>query len=453
MVALVRGVHGLNGAVRAEVLTDRPEDRFVVGHVLFREGDDRPLTIASAEAVADGPGWRLRFREVATRDGADGLRGAYLEASVRPDEDLARGAYYWHEVIGCAVRGVDGAELGTVKDIYRVGETEVFAVIGGSVADFDLPAVRAFIRIFAPRRGEIVVDAESLDLQPRKTAIRTARRPRRKSRSMTATASPDAPATVARAMTLEIDVLTLFPAMFDGPLAMSIPGRIQEQGLATIRIHDLRDWGLGRHRSVDDAPYGGGAGMILRPEPVAAALDALRRDGSTAILLDPIGEVFRQARAADLAARSHLIFVCPRYEGVDERIRSLVDLELSIGDYVLTGGELPALVVIDAVIRLLPGAIEASSTVEESFADGLLEYPQYTRPAVFRGRRGPGDPHVGRSRGRRPLASRAGDRADAGAASRPGPRRLIVRRGRAILRRRRPSASPPNAKPQPRLPR
>ena len=186
-------------------------------------------------------------------------------------------------------------------------------------------------------------------------------------------------------MTLDVDVLTLFPAMFDGPLAQSIPGRIQEQGLASIRIHDLRGWGIGRHRSVDDAPYGGGAGMILRPEPVAAALDSLRREDTFAILLDPVGEVFRQARATDLAERSHLVFVCPRYEGVDERIRSLVDLELSIGDYVLTGGELPALVVIDAVIRLLPGAIEDASTVEESFADGLLEYPQYTRPPVFRG--------------------------------------------------------------------
>ena len=125
--------------------------------------------------------------------------------------------------------------------------------------------------------------------------------------------------------------------------------------------------------------------MILRPEPVAAALDSLRRPDSVVILLDPAGEVFRQARAADLATRPHLVFVCPRYEGVDERIRSLVDLELSIGDYVLTGGELPALVVIDAMIRLLPGAIEEASTVEESFSDGLLEYPQYTRPAVFRG--------------------------------------------------------------------
>jgi 16S rRNA processing protein RimM len=191
VVALVRGVHGLRGAVRAEVLTDRPEDRFVVGRVLYREGDDRPLTIAAAEAVADGPGWRLLFREVTSRDGADTLRGAYLESIVRPDEDLARGTYYWHEVIGCAVHGVDGAELGIVKDIYRVGESEVFTVDDGPVGSFDLPAVRAFIRVFAPRRGEIVIDAESLDLRARRSGEPDPDRPkapRRKSRSRTVNA-------------------------------------------------------------------------------------------------------------------------------------------------------------------------------------------------------------------------------------------------------------------------
>jgi tRNA (guanine37-N1)-methyltransferase len=187
-------------------------------------------------------------------------------------------------------------------------------------------------------------------------------------------------------MTLEIDVVCLFPGMLEGPLSESIPGRTQVRGLAQIRIHDLRRWGLGRHRSVDDSPYGGGAGMVLRPEPVAAALDELRRDDSTSILLDPGGEVFRQARAVELAQRSHLILVCPRYEGIDERIRDLVDLELSIGDYVLSGGELAALVVIDTITRLLPGAIDDASIVEESFSAGLLEYPQYTRPAEFRGR-------------------------------------------------------------------
>jgi tRNA (guanine37-N1)-methyltransferase len=191
-------------------------------------------------------------------------------------------------------------------------------------------------------------------------------------------------------MTLEVDVVTLFPEVFEGPFSVSIPGRIQERGLATIRIHDLRTWGLGRHRSVDDYPYGGGAGMVLRPEPVAAALADLRRPDSFVVLLDAAGETFRQPRAEDLALRSHLILLCPRYEGVDERIRGMADLELSLGDYVLTGGDVAALVVIDAVIRLLPGAIDAASTEEESFADGLLEYPQFTRPPEFEGQSVPG---------------------------------------------------------------
>jgi 16S rRNA processing protein RimM len=168
VVALVRGVHGLHGAVRIEVLTDRPDERFVAGAVLHREGDARPLTLAAAEAIVDGPGWRVRFREISDRTAADTLRGLYLETIVPADDELARGTYYWHEVIGCVVRGVDGAELGTVRDIYRIGETEVFSVDGGTVAAFDLPAVRAFIRIFAPRRGEIVVDADALDLRPAK---------------------------------------------------------------------------------------------------------------------------------------------------------------------------------------------------------------------------------------------------------------------------------------------
>jgi tRNA (guanine37-N1)-methyltransferase len=185
-------------------------------------------------------------------------------------------------------------------------------------------------------------------------------------------------------MTLEIDVVTLFPEMF-APLRASIPGRIQGRGIAEIRIHDLREWGIGRHRSVDDYPYGGGAGMILRPEPVAGALAALRREDSHVILLDPAGVRFRQGLAAELAQKTHLILICPRYEGVDERIRSMVDQEISIGDYVLSGGELPALVVIDAVIRLLPGAIDEASTAIESFTTGLLEYPQYTRPPSFEG--------------------------------------------------------------------
>jgi tRNA (guanine37-N1)-methyltransferase len=188
---------------------------------------------------------------------------------------------------------------------------------------------------------------------------------------------------------LRIDVVTIFPDLFPGPLGASIPGRALERGLATLTAHDLREWGLGRHKSVDDYPYGGGAGMVLRVEPIAGALDALATPDTTRILLDPGGVQFDQALARDLAGRSHLLFVCPRYEGVDERVRGLVDLELSIGDYVVSGGELAAMVVIDALLRLLPGAIDAASTIEESFSEGLLEYPQYTRPPEFRGQRVP----------------------------------------------------------------
>lgn len=187
---------------------------------------------------------------------------------------------------------------------------------------------------------------------------------------------------------MRIDVITLFPGIFPGPLAESIPGRALERGLAQLHAHDLRDWGLGKHRSVDDYPYGGGAGMILRPEPIAAALAAVapRDSNAVRILLDPGGERFEQPRAQDLALREHLVFVCPRYEGVDDRVRSMVDLELSVGDYVVSGGEIPALAVIDAVLRLLPGAIDAASTEEESFSHGWLEYPQWTRPPEFEGR-------------------------------------------------------------------
>ena len=207
---------------------------------------------------------------------------------------------------------------------------------------------------------------------------------------------------------MRIDVVSLFPALFPGPLSESIPGRALERGLAELHSHDLREWGLGRHRSVDDYTYGGGAGMVLRPEPVAAALAAVRDEEAFTILMDPGGELFMQARARDLAARSHLVLVCPRYEGVDDRVRRMVDLELSIGDYVLSGGELPALVVIDAVLRLLPGAIDAASTEEESFASGLLEYPQYTRPPEFAGERVPevlvGGDHAAVARWRRDQA-------------------------------------------------
>jgi len=178
VVALVRGVHGLRGAVRVEVLTDRPEDRFRPGAVLFREGSDDPLTVASGAAVSDGPGWRLRFAEVPNRAVAEGLRGAYLVADARTAEPLPRGHYYWHEVVGSTVRDLRDRELGVVADVYRAGDAEVFVVRGAPFGEFDVPAVRAVVRIFAPKRREIVVDTDALGLEePRPTRRRRSAEP------------------------------------------------------------------------------------------------------------------------------------------------------------------------------------------------------------------------------------------------------------------------------------
>jgi tRNA (guanine37-N1)-methyltransferase len=188
---------------------------------------------------------------------------------------------------------------------------------------------------------------------------------------------------------MQIDVITLFPELFDAPLRASVIGRAVENGVISVAVHDLREHGLGRHRSVDDYPYGGGAGMVIRPEPLFAAVEPLRDQGAVVILLDPTGERLTDALARELSAMPHLALVCGRYEGIDERARSMADREVSIGDYVLTGGELPALVLLDAVARLVPGVIEPASHEDDSFATGLLEYPQYTRPEEFRGMRVP----------------------------------------------------------------
>ena len=190
---------------------------------------------------------------------------------------------------------------------------------------------------------------------------------------------------------MKIDVLTLFPAMFAGPLDESIIMRARKAGLLELKIHNLRDWTHDRHKTVDDRPFGGGPGMLLKPEPIFEAVESVRRAETKVVLLSPSGRKFDQAIARELVAEKDLLLITGHYEGFDERVReALADDELSIGDYVLTNGALPAMVVIDAVTRLLPGVLgDDASARDESFSHGLLEYPQYTRPAEFRGLRVP----------------------------------------------------------------
>jgi tRNA (guanine37-N1)-methyltransferase len=186
---------------------------------------------------------------------------------------------------------------------------------------------------------------------------------------------------------VRIDVITLFPGIFEGPLEASLLGRAIASGKLVVGLHDLRVHGLGPHRSVDDEPYGGGAGMVMRPEPVFAAVESVAGPETHVVLLSARGARLDQRRVERLAAEDHLVLVCGRYEGVDERVAEhLADEEISIGDYVLAGGELGALVIIEAVSRLLPGVMGNSRSLEfESHTEGGLEYPQYTRPATFRG--------------------------------------------------------------------
>lgn len=190
---------------------------------------------------------------------------------------------------------------------------------------------------------------------------------------------------------MKIDVLTLFPGMFPGPLDESIIKRACDSGRLRLGIRDLRDYTHDRHRKVDDRPFGGGPGMLMKPEPLFEAVEDMRGEKTRIILTSPSGRPFRQEIARELASEEHLLLICGSYEGFDERVREcLADDELSIGDYVLTNGALPAMVIIDTVTRLLPGVLgDDESSVDESFSDGLLEYPQYTRPAEFRGMRVP----------------------------------------------------------------
>ena len=185
---------------------------------------------------------------------------------------------------------------------------------------------------------------------------------------------------------MKIDILTLFPKMFEGPLSESIMWRAKDKGFAEINIHDLRKWAIDERGSVDDKPYGGGAGMILRVDVIEPAIKELKKKGSKVILLDARGEKYTQKKAQELSKSGHLILICGHYEGVDHRtIEHLVDEIISIGDYVLTGGEIPAMVLTDSIVRLIPGVIKPESLAEESFSNLDLEYPQYTRPEKYKG--------------------------------------------------------------------
>ncbi|HXE81492.1 MAG TPA: tRNA (guanosine(37)-N1)-methyltransferase TrmD [Vicinamibacterales bacterium] len=359
--------HGRSGRVLVNPSTDFPAQRFAPGAALFvkRSGREERLTVADMQFHQGRP--LLAFEGVSTMDAAEALAGAELRI---PEADLAplpEGSYYEHALVGCAVATTEGRSLGVVRTIEgSAGGTRL--IVGSGRDEIQIPLAQEIcVEIDVARRRIVVDPPEGL---------------------IELNAQPQAGARAGPAV--RFDVVTIFPGMFGAPLAEGVVARAIERGIVTVAVHDLRDFTSDRHRTVDDVPFGGGPGMVLKPEPLFEAVEAIRRtagEPDAVVLTSPQGTRFTQRDAVRLSRLRRVVILCGRYEGVDERVREhLATEELSIGDYVLSGGELAALVIIDATARLVPGVVgDSESIVRESFAEGLLDYPHYTRPAEYRG--------------------------------------------------------------------
>jgi tRNA (guanine37-N1)-methyltransferase len=329
-------------------------------------------------------GWTVRLVGVNNRAAAEALRGAQVLVEPGQVKPLARDEYFTRDLIGCRVATVAGQEVGTVRDVLESAAQPLLQVLGDA-GEVLVPMVAGIVTAVDVQARTVTVDPPP-GLLPATLEGAGAAAGRGQVGQGAEHAGPK-----------RVDVLTLFPELFGPFLREGLLGRAMENGLLAVELVNFRHYGLGRHQQVDDVPYGGGAGMVLRPEPLFAAVRE-RRERHAAqgrqtrvILLTPQGRPFCQSDAARLAAETAvLILVCGRYEGFDERIRTLADEELSIGDFVCLGGEVPAMAVVEAVVRLLPGVLgNPASSAEESFAAGRLEYPQYTRPPEFEGLRVP----------------------------------------------------------------
>ena len=327
--------------------------------------DRRPSALTVTRARWHQSTLLVAFEEIEDRNAAEAVRGTVLYATLGSDEvPEDPEEYYDHQLIGLAVVDLDGTPLGEVKAVVHGSAQDLLTVRTPDGRDTLVPFVSALVPEVDLAAGRVVV----------------ADRP-----GLVAPFPED-----ARGSDVRIDVVTIFPDYL-APLSLSLPGKARDKGLLELAVHDLRDWTTDRHHTVDDTPYGGGAGMVMKPEPWGRALDEVAR-GATIVFTTPSGEPFTQALAQELSAHEHLVFACGRYEGIDQRVVEHAATlgtvrEVSLGDYVLNGGEVAALAITEAVVRLLPGFMgNAESLAEESHVDGLLEYPVYTKPSSWEGR-------------------------------------------------------------------
>ena len=421
-VGRIGRAHGIKGEVGMIVRTDEPDRRFADGAVLMTENKPaRALTVESSR-------WHsgrllVKFVEAPDRTAAENLRNLALQAEIgeeeRPEDPEE---YYDRELIGLAVRTTDGDEAGEVIDVVHLPSQDLLEIRRPGGNAVLVPLVEELVPEISLDKGYVLVADRPGLLDPE--------------------GAEEVPNEPGRRL-MRLDVFSIFPEYL-AALDLSLVGKAAKSGLLDVRVHDLRDWTHDRHRTVDDTPSGGGAGMVMKPEPWGEALDTvLPVDGPAQprlIVPTPAGRPFSQELAYELAAEPWLAFACGRYEGIDARVaayageRMRVD-EVSIGDYVLNGGEVAVLVMVEAVARLLPGVIgNPESLAEESHSgDGLLEYPVYTKPTVLARPRRTGRPPVREPRPDRPVAPRPGRTAYCRAP--PGPAGRLGRCGRRQGRR------------------
>lgn len=379
-IGRVSDAHGLAGDLKVQAVTDDPAYYTALPAVYL--DTPRGLRRMKVEAIrCRGNGWTVRLAGLNSRTAAEALKGAEVLVEPGQVKPLAQDEYFTRDLIGCRVATIGGRDVGTVREVLE-STAQPLLQVQGDAGEVLIPMVANIVTAVDVQGRTVTIDPPPglLPADPGASA----------GRGRVAQGEE-------RAGPKRIDVLTLFPELFGPFLREGLLGRAVENGLLAVELVNFRQYGLGRHQQVDDAPYGGGAGMVLRPEPLFAAVRARREhhafQGRAAhvVLLTPQGKPFRQADAARLAAQAAaLILVCGRYEGFDERVRTLADEELSVGDFVCLGGEVPAMAVIEAVLRLLPGVLgNPASSAEESFSAGRLEYPQYTRPPEFEGLRVP----------------------------------------------------------------
>jgi tRNA (guanine37-N1)-methyltransferase len=391
-LGVIRKAHGVRGEASVESWTSSPERFASLGRVYLVSPDESRVeqtTVASSRPHGDRV--LLRFSTITSPEALGAYRDWTVELPLEEARALDPGEYFLHDLIGLEAVSPAGEPVGRVEDLIEAPGGILLTIRQGERA-FEVPFAKTICPEVDLEGRRMVVDLpEGLTDLEGVVAIEDEPQVDEAAADESAASEPEAARREEPA--LRIDVVTIFPKMFDAVLGEGVVARAVRSNLLDIRVHDLRDHATDRHRSTDDEPYGGGAGMVMLAEPLYQALEAIGAGGEKphVVMLSPQGVPFTHVEAERLAAGKRLVLLCGRYEGIDERVRErLVDEELSVGDFVVSGGEIPAMLVIDAVSRLVEGVVGRRNSVEsDSFYNGLLDYPHYTRPAEWRGVRVP----------------------------------------------------------------